>query len=163
MPRRVVAPVRVTAPVAVPAGAAPAPAQPQDQPGDSYLARLIKYIPAEVIAVYVLVEGFIGAAQPGGGASGVGTSTGQLQLDPTQQVLVFGAFLIATPIYTAIATKLAWSQVIISTVSFAAWAFALGGPFLNLSSYKNEPLIAAIVLPVVVLLAGFVVPKPQPV
>jgi hypothetical protein len=159
MPRRVVAPVRVTAPVTVPAGAAPAPAQPQAQPGDSYLTRLIKYIPAEIIAVYVLVEGFIGAAQPGGG----GNSTGQISLTPQQQFLVFGAFLIATPIYTAIATKMAWSQVIISTVSFAAWAFALGGPFLNLNSYKNEPLIAAIVLPVVVLLAGIVVPKPQPV
>lgn len=159
MPRRVVAPVRITAPVAVPAGAAPAPAQPQTQPGDSYLTRLIKYIPAEIIAVYVLVEGFIGAAHPGGG----GNSTGQFKLDPTQQFLVFGAFLIATPIYTAIATKMAWAQVIISIVSFAAWAFALGGPFLNLSSYQNEPFIAAIVLPVVVLLAGFVVPKPQPV
>jgi len=149
---------RVVAPVAVPAGAAAAPAPADSQPqGDSYLTRLIKYIPAEIIAIYVIVEGFI---RPGG----------QLH-DISQQThwLIFAGFLIATPVYTYFATRQkgaspATGQIIISIFSFAAWAFALGGPFENLDFYqKNGAIISAVLLPVVVLIAGAFVPKPQPV
>ena len=132
--------------------------------GDSYLTRLVKYIPSEIIAVYVLVEGFIGTNLPNST-----TSNGQFKLDHQTQFLVFAAFLIATPIYTAIATSKkglppAVAQIIISIVSFAAWAFALGGPFTTLTNYASQgPGLSAIVLPVVVLVAGFVVPKPQQV
>ena len=159
---------RVVAPVAVPAGAAAAPAPADSQPqGDSYLTRLIKYIPAEIIAIYVIVEGFIKSGQLGQilGQNEPGTNT----LNAQTHWLIFAGFLIATPIYTFFATRQkgatpATGQIIISIFSFAAWAFALGGPFENLDFYaKNGAIISAVLLPVVVLVAGAFVPKPQPV
>jgi hypothetical protein len=156
--------VRVAAGSGTGAAAAAQQAAETQPAGDSYLARLVKYIPSEIIGVYVIVLGFIGSNVAGGK-----TSSGQLALDQTQQFLVFGAFLVATPIYTWIATSkkglpAATGQVLISFVSFAAWAFALGGPFTTLDFYaKQGPMIAAIALPVVVLVAGFFVPKPQQV
>src|SRR5262249_29236545 len=124
---------RVVAPVAVPAGAAAAPAPADSQPqGDSYLTRLIKYIPAEIIAIYVIVEGFV--------------KGGQLKVDTGQHWLIFAGFVIATPIYTFFATRqkgasTATGQIIISIFSFAAWAFALGGPFENLGFYHQNGAI----------------------
>ncbi len=160
MPRRVMAPVKVRA-SGTGAGAATEKATSVSTQGDSYLARLVKYIPSEIITVYVLAAGFIGMNVPGST-----TSNGRFMLDQQQQFLVFAGFLVATPIYTAIATRKqglppATGQIVISIISFAAWAFALGGPFETLSFYPTQgPVISAIALPVVVLAAGFFVPKP---
>jgi hypothetical protein len=161
MPRRVMAPAKIKASGSDSGSERAATGQTQ---GDSYLARLIKYIPSEIITVYVLVWGFIGTNLPGST-----TSNGRLSLDHQQQFLVFAGFLVATPIYTFLATNKkglppASAQILISIVSFAAWAFALGGPFSTLDFYpKDGATISAIALPLVVLVAGFIVPKPQQV
>ena len=158
MPRRVVP--RVPAQVAVPAGgaiaAAPAETQPQ---GDSYLTRVIKYIPAEIIAIYVIVDGFLKTGK-----------IGSLRVDQNLYFLIFAGFLVATPIYTYFATRkpgapLATGQILISAISFAAWVFALGGPFATLKPFypDNGAIISAILLPAVILLAGLIAPKPQAV
>ena len=167
MPRRVMAPVKVRAADTSAASGTTRAATSSSQ-GDSYLARLVKYIPSEIITVYVLVSGFIGMNLPGSTAS-----SGRLSLSHEQQYLVFAGFLVATPIYTFFATNKkglppATAQIFISIVSFAAWAFALGGPFTTLTvgifDYaKDGATVSAIVLPLVVLVAGFIVPKPQQV
>jgi hypothetical protein len=162
MPRRVMAPAKANV-----AGAGETRAASSSQ-GDGYLARLVKYIPSEIITVYVILWDFIGMNLPGSAKS-----DGRLSLDHQQQFLVFAGFLVATPIYTFIATNKkglspAMGQILISIVSFAAWAFALGGPFTTVSidgySYaQNGAVISAVALPLVVLVAGFIVPKPQQV
>jgi hypothetical protein len=87
---------------------------------DSYLSRMVIYIPTEIIAGYVAVSGFIKG------------------LPPQQQFLWFcvvaGAMLVLTPIYLSLATgspgkKKSISHPITGALAFAAWVFATGGPF----------------------------------
>ena len=87
---------------------------------DSYLSRMVIYIPTEIIAGYVAVSGFIKG------------------LPPKQQFtwfcIVSIAMLVLTPLYLAYATALpgrkkSISHPVTSSLAFAAWVFATGGPF----------------------------------
>lgn len=113
----------------------PPPAQPppprrgrfaQDPPldtsaTDTYFEKLLKYIPGDIVAAFVALDGIL---KQGGN-------------DPMWlSWAVFGALLVLTPFYICyvkttppgiVATKtFHW---VASTVAFAVWVFALGGPF----------------------------------
>lgn len=106
---------------------------------DDYKTRLLKYIPAEVVTLYVTLEGVIGEQR--------------LAL----LWLVFLIGLIATPFYLVRIYKVSKrSQLIISTVAFAVWVLALGGPFESIPGY--EPLFGSIIL----VLYTFLVPLFDP-
>ena len=90
------------------------PATPEP---DAYFGRLVKYVPPDVIAAFLALEGAIGAAQD------------------SHKVLaawiIFGIILLATPAYL-------WRvggirkpvQVVIATVAFVIWSVAYPGlPF----------------------------------
>jgi len=87
---------------------------------DSYLSRMVIYIPTEIIAGYVAVSGFIKGL-------------------PSQQqfawfCIVAGAMLVLTPVYLSLATarpgkKKTISHPVTGALAFAAWVFATGGPF----------------------------------
>ncbi|MBI2936716.1 MAG: hypothetical protein HYY22_00765 [Thaumarchaeota archaeon] len=103
----------------------PAPAQSSQVP-DDYLTKVVKYIPAEIVATFVTLDGV-------------------LKVDATVPTflywLVFITLLIFTPLYTWRATKEknlppAYAQIAVSTASFAIWIFALGGPFNFIDWYK---------------------------
>ena len=111
---------------------APSP-QPSQVP-DDYLTKVVKYIPAEIVAVFVTLDGV-------------------LKADATVPAflywLVFIALLTFVPLYTWKATKEknlppAYAQIVISTASFAIWVFALGGPFGFMDWYK--PIYGSIAL-----------------
>lgn len=121
-------------------------------PTDGYLSRIVKYIPSEIIALFLLVDA---AAQ----------SLPTLISTPVY-FTIFGVFLVATPIYIAVVTRVpgapaSLAQILIAPLSFAAWVFGFGGPFARLDWYT--PILGAVVALAVTLLAGFVVPKPIPV
>jgi hypothetical protein len=106
---------------------------------ESYLSRLVKYIPSEVIALYLTLDSILRSSDP---------------TDPIYQRLYWGIFvfgLVATPLYQYRIQKLEnWFQLLISTIAFAVWVIAIGGPFVNLDWYK--PLYGAILLPIVTFL-----------
>ena len=84
---------------------------------DDYLDRLLKYIPAEMVALWITAYGIASAAS----------------VDIPFEIitwLIFIAILVMTPLYLwrlqNVNSKL---QLGLSTVSFAVWVFALGGPF----------------------------------
>ena len=86
---------------------------------DGAVAKVVKYIPAEIIALQQLLEG---------GAAATGAAAG---------VQVFGwlslSLLVLTPFWFAASTReagqpVAWSQVVLSTVAFAIWLFAIDSP-----------------------------------
>lgn len=89
------------------------------EPPDNYPERVAKYIPGEVVALYV-------------GAAGVLKTVGA---EDASLVLVlywvfFGLGLVLTPIYLARMAKAGepkWVHLIVSTVAFVVWAYALGG------------------------------------
>jgi hypothetical protein len=88
------------------------PAAPK---ADDYFGRLVKYVPPDVIAAYVAIEGAIGAA----GAPGV------VQLG----WIVFIVMLVATPLYLwRVGGVRKIPQLLISTLAFVVWALAFSGP-----------------------------------
>ena len=89
---------------------------PPPQP-DQYRDRLIKYIPADVVAIYLALIGF---------AKTLPTTA------PLTKVewVVFVVILIASvPWQRKIAKIGKWSQIGIGTGAFVIWAISLGDPF----------------------------------
>jgi hypothetical protein len=82
---------------------------------DDYAARLLKYVPAEVIALYVTLDGVVQAGNA-----------------PRTQLLwlVFALGLVATPLYLwRVGSVRKRLQLVIATGAFAVWVLAIGGPF----------------------------------
>jgi len=109
--------------------AAGTPAPPVPQEPDDFASRAIKYIPAEVVAAYVALQGMLTSAS---GPNSVPSSVAWL---------VFLGLLVLTPLYTWRFTDVKgltkpYTQVTIATFAFIVWVFALGGPFKALSWYN---------------------------
>lgn len=116
-----------------------------EKQADDYSSRLLKYIPAEVIAVYVFVEGII-----------------KQSTDPSSiQTLLWISFciiLILTPFYLRRVQKVEkWVQLLVSTLAFGVWVFSMGGPFGLLMWYK--PIYGAILLPLFTFAVGIIEPE----
>jgi hypothetical protein len=103
---------------------------------DDYKARILKYIPAEVIALYLTFDALL---RPVGGHA----------LSQQRTFIYWLAFLfglLVTPLYLWRIQKVSKiTQLIISTVAFTVWVYALGGPFQTRASY--DPLYGALALP----------------
>ncbi len=111
---------------------------------DNFTDRLLKYIPAEIVAVYIFVQGLIlGAQTPSDGYK-------------TLFWIVFIVFAILTPFYLWRLLKVKKAtQLIISLIAFIVWVFALGGPFATLDWYK--PIYGEILLPIFTIVIAIVV------
>ena len=113
--------------------AAPAPSYEHEPQADTYKDRLMKYIPTEVVATWIFLDG-IARSAPG----------------PTQAAMlrwtVFLALLAGTWLYLLRVQRVTKrQQLAISTLAFAVWVISLGGPFSLLSWYS--PVYGAILLP----------------
>jgi hypothetical protein len=110
---------------AAPAGAAPAPPQAGADPVQQYLARVVKLIPAEVVALYQGVEGVIRTAGNGGDA---------VAQHWIGSVPWFGLLLViyirawGTRDSTGSWGTVQWGAVTIATISYIVWIIALGDP-----------------------------------
>lgn len=101
---------------------------------DDYLTRIIKYIPSEVVALYITLYGVASAAET---EIPFGLMTW----------LIFIVGVLGTVLYLWRVAKVNdRSQIFISTGAFVVWVFALGGPFSNLSWY--HPVYGALLLPI---------------
>jgi hypothetical protein len=154
MPRTIITRRDLTRPPASAAGfpqllqavpAAPPPGPPSGP--DDYKTKLMKYIPGEVISLYVTVDAMVrSGAQSPAQASHV-----------YWFMLVFG--LVATPLYLWRITHVTKPvQLGVSTVAYAVWVFVLGGPFAGMEWYQRNQLFAGIILP----LYTFIVPLIDP-
>ena len=112
---------------------------------DDYFSRLLKYIPAEVVALYVSAGGVVPAEHP-------------KRVTYLWAIFVFCA--IATLVYMFVTArdevtkKPIWKQIILATIAFPVWAYALGGPFATLPSY--ESFVGSLLLMGVTFLFGLV-------
>jgi hypothetical protein len=114
---------------------------------DDYLSRVLKYIPAEIVALYVSAGGVVPKDHP-------------------HKFVILWTILIlcgiATPIYMfvfardEVTKKPIWKQIVVATIAFPVWAFALGGPFIDLAWY--EPFIGSLVLMFVTFVLGAMKP-----
>lgn len=116
--------------------------------GDDYLSRLIKFIPAEIIAAYLTLEN---------------TILGAKEVIPNHEYIfwvVFVILIIFVPIYVAKFSKVdnRW-HLFISTCCFVVWSFSIGGPF-SMYEWYNE-IYGAILLPLFTLGTAFFIPDSE--
>ena len=104
---------------------------------DEYKDRLIKYIPTEIVTLYLSVLGVLAAATD----------------LPTERAsilkwAVFAVMLVLTYLYQRFSLNIKKiEQLIIGVISFAVWAFTLPpGPFHDLKWYN--PIYGALLLPI---------------
>ena len=106
------------------------------EPVDGYATRIVKYIPADVVAAWIAVSGLFH-----------GTDTRTV----VTLWCVFAILLLLTPLWTLRVTmvpnrKPAATQAAVSTASFAVWVFATGVPFSHYSFYTSALGSAVLVL-----------------
>jgi hypothetical protein len=121
-----------------------------NQSADDYLGRLSKYIPAEIIGLYLATSGMVPLAHDS-------------SLRCSSLWVVFGLNASFVPLYFWFATtrdnaKPLKLQILLSSIAFPVWVFAIGGPFRCFRWY--ESWIAAITLAFTTVAMGFVKPKP---
>jgi hypothetical protein len=115
---------------------------------DDYLGRLAKYIPAEVVGLYVAMV----AAAP--------------TTNPHYSTILWVIFFlnaVLVPIYMWIVTsregkKPLMLQIVLASLAFPVWAFAMGGPFTQFSWYQGW--MASMLLMFVTVVFGLAEPKP---
>jgi hypothetical protein len=118
------------------------------QAAADYGERVAKYVPAEIIAAYLALLPIV----LGDAADGTTKRT-------TLLAIVFGACLVLTPLYLSRfveAGKPKWMHLIVSTVAFVVWAYAIGGFFTDIGWYDKAA--AAILITFFSLVSGLFVP-----
>jgi hypothetical protein len=119
---------------------------------DGYFDKVIKYIPSDIVGAWIFASSAIKAA------SGVPVTASLWT--------AFAVLLAITPFWTWRWTKFpgkpaATTQITISTIAFAVWVFALGGPFATMAFYR--PLYGSLILILYSLLAAMINPRdPRP-
>lgn len=118
------------------------------EPPDTYLDKVVKYIPADIVALWLAATGAINEAKSV-------PSVGLLWA-------VFGVLLVATPIWVIRLTNEqgkppARTQAVIATGAFAVWVFAVGGPFARLGAYR--PVYGTLLLLLYTLVVALINPK----
>ena len=110
----------------------PHPARGGGQKADRWRDRLFKYIPGEVVALYLSVSTILATDKDAPRFLSWG---------------IFGVCLVATPLYLWVIQKVRGKlQLAISTGAFIVWVLAIGGPFAQLEGYRK--VYGAILLPI---------------
>jgi hypothetical protein len=107
---------------------------------DNYTSRLLKYIPAEVVALYVTLDAIIRSSE-------------DISIWIYWAVFIFG--ILGTYLYLWRVEKVTKQiQLLISAGAFIVWVFAIGGPFAHLAWY--QPIYGGLLLPVYTFLVAII-------
>ncbi len=117
---------------------------PNSDPGDTYLVRLVKYVPGEVLAFFMVINAILGQAIKAGGndaaMAGVPVS-----------VVAVGALIVSclvlTPLFCWYVREDgdAWIvNAIVSTIAFPFWAYLMGA--VAFADHRDGNLAAILVL-----------------
>ena len=113
---------------------------------DSYSERLMKYIPTEIIALYLTFDTIIRS------------SSEDILTTKVIYWMIFFFCILAIILVLIRKDKVKSSlEISISVVAFAVWIFALGGPFLEFCWYKT--LYGALLLPAYTFLVPLIKPE----
>jgi hypothetical protein len=112
---------------------------------DGYFDKVVKYVPADIVAAWIAADALI---------------RGSSNVPKTALMWVaFGVGLVLTAPWILRQTRLANAplavrQAVISTIAFALWVFAIGGPFATLHFY--HPVYGGLLLIFFSLTVGLV-------
>ena len=111
----------------------------------NYKDRLLKLIPSEIVAAYLVLAGIIPLASAKWGT-----------------LIVSIILLILVPFYLwKIHNVTRASQIIVTSISFVVWVYSLGGPFQFWNLYRAW--IGSVILVLWTLIVPLALnPKPQP-
>lgn len=120
-------------------------------PGDGIPQRVAKYVPAEIIAVYLFLLPIVIN----------GTDAGSNKREVLLAV-IFVICLIATPFYfwrfRDVTKKVRWYHVVISTFALLVWVYSIPGGFFDAAG-AYDSIAAAILMAVFSLISGFIAPE----
>ncbi len=127
------------------------------QSGDNYLERMVKYVPAEIIAFSMLVNSILGQAVISGGPKAA--MAGFPVIDIAAGALILACLL--TPLFCWYVREEgdAWIvNAIVSTVAFPFWAYLMGA--VAFAKFYDGNLAAILVLTFTVV-SGLISPWPR--
>jgi hypothetical protein len=126
-------------------------------PGDGYLDRMVKYVPAEIIAFSMLINAILEQAMKSGGENAAMAGV-------PVPVIATGALIVAcalTPLFCWYVRRDgdAWvTNAIVSTIALPFWAYLMGAvAFAN----HHDGNLAAILLMSFTVVSGLVAPRPD--
>jgi hypothetical protein len=125
------------------AGAVAAAPAPSPQKPDDYRDRLIKYIPADIVAIYLSILALIKTANPD-----------KTPIIKIEWIIFWIILVVSIPWQIEVMKINKWQQVTIGSVAFVIWAISLGDPFATAWSAWYQPLYGTIVL----MLFTFLIP-----
>jgi hypothetical protein len=127
------------------------------EPGDNYLERMVKYVPAEIIAGSMLINSILQQALKLGGQSA--TMAGFPVITIAQGALILG--MILTPLFCWYVREEgdAWFlNALVSTIAFPFWAYLMGAvAFAN----HHDGNLATILVLTFTAVSGLVSPRPR--
>jgi hypothetical protein len=125
--------------------------------GDGYLERMVKYVPGEILAFFMLVNAILDQAMKSGGEDAAMAGV-------PVPVIATGALIVAcllTPFYCWYVRQEgdAWGvNAVVSTVAFPFWAYLMGAvAFAN----HHDGNLAAILVMSFSVMSGLVAPRPS--
>lgn len=96
---------------------------------DNYIDKLLKFIPSEIVVLYVGLIPFLAKESQ------------------QVEIIVAAALVVTTYFYLLFVQKVKKQrQIILSCICFVAWIFALGGPFKYFDWYVRYPFLPLLVL-----------------
>lgn len=116
---------------------------------DSYVDRIVKYIPVEIVSAWVAAKGIVAASA--------------LSTKQTVLWVCFAISILLTILYMLKQTEVpgrspAITQTAVATGAFVVWAFALGEPFATLLGTAQQSLYGSLLLIFYTLGVGLIVP-----
>lgn len=116
---------------------------------DSYVNQIIKLIPVDIVGVYLGITKLLSTWE---------------ESYPIIQTSIFLIILIITPFYLKRAdSQIDIRHIVVSTISFAVWAFSLGDPFekfLKLGHDKFQ-IMSSVVIMIYTLIVPLLYKKPE--
>src|SRR5579875_1347937 len=131
-------------------------------PKDDYKDRLVKYIPAESVALYTFADKFL-IAYYGIDAAGRATQYPADTILTTLSWLFFCLGFIGTPIYLyrqRVGNQPWGLHAFLSTLAFVFWSYTIGGSLFITHHWYNV-VVAAVAAPIFTFVAGWFEPKPE--
>jgi len=126
--------------------------------GDSYLERIAKYVPAEMLAFSIFINAILDQAMKSGGKL---TAMAGVPV-VTIATIALVACMICTPLFVWYVRQKgdAWfTNAVVSFFAFPVWSYAIG----NVAFYDyRDGNLAAILLVSFSLLSGLVAPRARP-
>jgi hypothetical protein len=139
----------------LPADAAAMPMM-QGDPGDGYLERMVKYVPGEILAFFMLVNAILDQAMKSGGE-------GAAMAGVPVPVIATGALVVAcvlTPLFCWYVRREGDAWIInagVSTLAFPFWAYLMGAVAF---AHHHDGNLAAILVMSFTVVSGLVAPAP---